>query len=131
MGKALKNSIKENGVSFVADLVGGIDYLFDVLNIKTPEEYLNNFNDLTPVTSIERPRLILYRYVEGNNMLVYDTINSEVYVNSDTLWNILSYQFGLQFFDVRAAIKKWIKEIYGISNVEVFSTWAGKEDELL
>lgn len=128
---ALINMIKQDGINNAISIVGDFKIIKEILNIETPEDYLKFFNDLTPVNSIERPRLLLYRYENENNVIVYDTRNNQVFVNADTIWYVLREQFNLTYFQTSEMVKNWIKEIYNISNVEVFSTWGGQEDKLI
>ena len=66
--KVLRNLIKNNGVKFASNMVGGIENLFDVLNIKSPMEFLNMYNDLDVVQSEEKKDWTLFRYEKYKNL---------------------------------------------------------------
>ena len=53
--KLLTDEIKEIGVTDTANLVGGINDLFKILNINTPMDFLHLFDDLNQVQSEEKP----------------------------------------------------------------------------
>ena len=117
MGKVLKNSIKETGVEFTANLVGGVDNLFDTLNIEYPMDFLHLFDDLTQVRSEERPSYILFRYKPKVNFMVYNTESEYVYINYEEIWKILQSYFGLNGLQIERLTKEWLDEVYNLRGV--------------
>ena len=121
--ESLKNDlitqIKNDGWRDVADLVGGIFNLLTLLNITEPSEFLEYFNDLDVVQSQENPDLILFRYKEGKNLMVYVKELNKVYISYLDIWSFLSIFFGYEIDKIENTIKKWLSETFNITDVEV------------
>lgn len=121
--ESLKNDlitqIKNDGWRDVADLVGGIFNLLTLLNITEPSEFLEYFNDLDVVQSQENPDLILFRYKEGKNLMVYVRELNKVYISYLDIWSFLSIFFGYEIDKIENTIKKWLSETFNITDVEV------------
>ena len=96
--ESLKNNlitqIKNDGWRDVAELVGGIFNLLTLLDIREPSEFLEYFNDLNVAQSQENPDLILFRYDEGKNLMVYVKKLNKVYISYLDIWSFLSIFFG-------------------------------------
>lgn len=69
---SLINLVREDGWQTASKYVGGIENLKRLLRIETPMDFLNIFTDLDVVQSEEEPNLTLFRYEQGNNMMIYD-----------------------------------------------------------
>jgi hypothetical protein len=121
--ESLKNDlitqIKNDGWRDVADLVGGIFNLLTLLNITEPSEFLEYFNDLDVVQSQENPDLILFRYKEGKNLMVYVRKLNKVYISYLDIWSFLSIFFGYEIDEIEKTLKKWLSETFNITDVEV------------
>jgi hypothetical protein len=121
--ESLKNNlitqIKNDGWRDVAELVGGIFNLLTLLNITEPSEFLEYFNDLDVVQSQENPDLILFRYKEGKNLMVYVKELNKVYISYLDIWSFLSIFFGYEIDKIENTIKKWLSETFNITDVEV------------
>ena len=74
--------VKDNGWDNTAEFVGGIENLKKIVGIESPMDFLHLFDDLDVVQSKEEPNWVLYRYEKGNNIMVHDGKNDEVYVNT-------------------------------------------------
>ena len=119
--KMLKNLIKNNGVEFTSSIVGGTESLFDVLNIKSPMDFLHLFDDLDVVQSEEQKDWILFRNKPKHNLMIYDRKKEEVYINYIDIWSFLEYKFGLKYSEINSLIKEWLDEVYNLRGVTMDS----------
>ena len=115
--KVLRNLIKNNGVKFASNMVGGIENLFDVLNIKSPMEFLNMYNDLDVVQSEEKKDWTLFRYEKYKNLMIYDRENYVVYINYYEIWSFLKDGFGLNYTETQELTKTWLDEVYDLRGI--------------
>ena len=118
--RMLKNLIKNNGVEFVSNMVGGIEILFDALNIESPMDFLHLFDDLDIVQSKEKGHLILFRYKPKHNLMVYNTKKETVYINYDEIWSFLESNFGLNEKKIQGLTKKWLGEVYNLRGITTY-----------
>ena len=110
--KVLRNLIKKNGVEFTSNIVGGIENLFDVLNIKSPMDFLHLFDDLEQVQSKEYKDWILFRYKKNYNFMVYDKKYKDVYIDYDEIWSFFEFNFGLNDKEIQSLTEEWLDEVY-------------------
>lgn len=115
--KMLKNLIKNNGVVFASNIVGGIENLFDVLNIETPMDFLHLFDDMEQVQSEEKSNWTLFRYKKGHNIMIYVTENETVYIDYYEIWSFLESNFGLNHQEITGLTKKWLGGVYNLKGV--------------
>lgn len=115
--KMLRNLIKNNGVEFTSNMVGGIENLFDVLNIKSPMDFLHLFDDLKQVQSKEYKDWILFRYKKGYNFMVYDKKYKDVYIDYDEIWSFFEFNFGLNYQEIQSLTEEWLDEVYKLRGV--------------
>lgn len=118
--KMLKNLIKKNGVVSASNIVGGIENLFDVLNIKSPMDFLHLFDDLEQVQSKEYKDWILFRYKKNYNFMVYDKKYKDVYIDYDEIWSFFEFNFGLNYQEIQSLTKKWLDEVYKLRRVTTY-----------
>ena len=113
----LKLSLKKNGVRNTIDNVGGWENFCTVLNIQSPMDYLHLFDDLERVQSEEKKNWTLFRYKKGDNYIVYDRKNEEVYINNVEILMILLnmiQQFDTTYTVTQEVLKKWLGEVYNL-----------------
>jgi len=113
----VKNIIKRQGMNNTIQLMGGFDTFRKVLNINSYEDYLHLFDDLEEVQSEEKEHWTLFRYEKGNNLMIYDRISKEVYINYDEIWSFLKDKFDLTYPVVQAVTKKWLGEVYNLRGI--------------
>lgn len=115
----LINSIKEYGIDYTSNMVGGTDALINFLKIKSPIEFLYLYNDLNVVKSEDRPEIMLFRYQKGKNLMTFNTDRSNIVSVNDKIWSILENVFELGEDEIREVIGEWLYEVYGISGARI------------
>ena len=115
--QSLIDEIKEYGFKDTAEMVGGIDNLFKILNIKTPMDFLHLFDDLDVILSEEWPELTLFRYQPKHNLMIYDRKNRCVYINYYEIWSVLKEHFGLNKTEIQELTKIWLDEVYNLRRI--------------
>ena len=113
----LKGLIKKVGFESTVRVVGSLDKMFEIFDIKEPMDFLNLFNDLESVQSEERENWILYRYKKGHNLMIYNRKNNYVYINYDDIWSVLESKFGLNYTEIQELTKVWLDGIYNLRGV--------------
>jgi len=126
----LINIIKNISLDAAINTVSTEKNLIRILDVNTPMELLNIFDDLKPVQSLDHKWMILYRYKPGHNIFVYDKIKNEVYFYYK-LWGIMRSYFDLDYFDVQEIFMKWIKQTYGLKTNYINTSFSGLEDTIL
>ena len=124
--QALIQMIKDDGITAPIQIVNGANNLIKIMGIKTPMDFLDIFDNLKPVRSVEQPRLMLYRYKEGDNIFAYDIKNDEAYINYN-LWFAIKDGFNLTYFKTQEICKEWLEQKYEIKVKDVFSSFPGSE----
>ena len=120
--QTLKQSVKEDGWEFAADLVGGPEDLAKLAFNDNPMEFLNLFNDLDVFQSEGGFNWTLFRYEEGNNVMVYNRINDNVYINYGVIWLFLQKGFDLNYIETQELTKIWLGEAYNLRGVITYAS---------
>lgn len=121
----LKELIKTQGVDTVIRLLGGWETFSKIFNIETPMDFLQLFDGLSTVKSIKRPYMTLYRYTEGQNILIYDKDAKSLFVNWREMWKILKEMFGLTYSGIQKLIQKWTEELTRPTNIHLmYDGWS-------
>ena len=116
----LINRIKSDGWKKTAKLIGGEKSLMRLLDIHSPEEYLELFNDMDVAQSKKIPQVTLFRYGPQKIMLLdkRQWLDPEIQVDSDTIWFPLKNYFGMSYLDSQKILKKWLKDSYGVEGLK-------------
>jgi len=114
---SLINLVREDGWQTASKFVGGIENLKRLLRIETPMDFLNIFTDLDVIQSEEEPDWTLFRYEKGNNMMIYNRKNKDVYINYHDIWVFLDIGFGLNNSEIKGVMKEWLSEVYNLRGV--------------
>ncbi len=118
--------VKENGWQTASKFVGGIENLKRLVGIETPMDFLNIFTDLDVAQSEEEPNLTLFRYEQGNNMMIYDRKIDYVFINIPNIWSFLEEDFGLDYDEVQEIMKVWLSEVYNLRGITPESDFGKK-----
>jgi hypothetical protein len=113
----LTQMIKYDGWESASELVGGVGNLKKLTGIETPMEFLNLFDDLDVVQSKQEPKLTLFRYEDGNNMMIYDRERKDFFISDYIIWSFLEKGFGLNRLVIEKVIKEWLYEVYNLREV--------------
>jgi hypothetical protein len=114
---AIKLSLKELGTASTINNIGGWENFCTVLNNQSPMEFLNLFNDLEQVQSVEKEHLTLFRYKKGYNYMIYNRQNEVVYINYREIWSFLKDKFGLNESDIQSLTQEWLDEVYNLRGI--------------
>jgi hypothetical protein len=109
--------IKYDGWESAAELVNGVGNLKKLTGINTPMEFLHLFDDLDVVQSKQEPILTLFRYEDGNNMMIYDRERKDFFISDYIIWSFLKKGIGLNRFVMEKVIKEWLFEVYNLRGV--------------
>ena len=109
----LKQIIKSKGIEIAIISVNGLENLFQIMNINSPRDFLNLFNDLKVSDSEEIPAYTLFRYKPENNILIYWEEGMDVDINYK-IWEILEDTFGLEYGEVQKLTKNWVFDVYNL-----------------
>ena len=115
----LKQQIKDYGIQDAAELVGGMDNFLSLMNFESPMDFLHLFDDLEVVQSKEEKDWTLFRYKPKNNIMVYDIIINEVYINYDEIWSVLQSHFDIHYFEIQELTKRWLVDVYNLRNITI------------
>jgi hypothetical protein len=116
----LINIIKYDGWEDAIRYVGNINNLKKLINFGSPLEFLNLFNDLEVVQSVDDDDYILFRYEKGKNIIVYDQKNGTGYINYYIIWSFLDSYFGLNYTEIQELTKEWLSETYNLRVTTTF-----------
>lgn len=123
--KMLKNLIKNNGVEFASNMVGGIENIFDILKIRRPMDFLYLFDDLKRFRSEEYPNWLLFVNESKDNLIAYNLNKEVVYINSELVWSFLKSYFGMTYQEIQELTKEWLGKSYNLTDV---GTHSGSQD---
>ena len=127
--QSLMDEIKEIGFNDTANLVGGIDNLFKILNINTPMDFLHLFDDLDVVQSEEESDWTLFRYKPKQNLMIYNRKNKDVYIGYYEIWSVLENHFGLNNTEIQVLTEMWLGEVYNLGGIttpfNLLTWWLG------
>ena len=110
---------KQHKIDIINELVGtdekGWNIFCRIFNIKGPMDFLHLFDDLNKVQSESHKDYILYRYEQGNNIMVYDKFLKCLYINEYQIWDFLNDEFGVEYYSIQEFTKKWAEDVYNLN----------------
>jgi len=113
----LEKVLKQSGTEKTIKLLGGLENFCKVFNVETPMDFLHLFDDLEQVQSEEYENYTLFRYKKGNNYIIYDRENEEVYISYYEIWSFLEDNFGLDDYEIKSLTEGWLDEVYNLRGV--------------
>jgi hypothetical protein len=108
--------VKKYGIEKCREIFGD-KVLFTIGFNNDPMGFLNLFNDLDVVQSIEQEDWTLFRYEKGKNLMIYDRKNDYVYIDYDQIWSVLREDFGLNYDDTQQLTEEWLGVVYNLRGV--------------
>ena len=111
----LKSIIKTLGISNAGKAVGSIDNLFKVMNIITPMDFLHIYDDLDVIQSEKKPNWILFRYEEGDNLMLLEMKSMKMFVSDTEINSYLHTKSGIFSHDEhKTLLMEWLTELYDL-----------------
>lgn len=111
----LKSIIKTLGISNACKAVGSVDNLFKVMNIITPMDFLHIYDDLDVIQSEKKPNWILFRYEEGNNLMLLEMKSMKMFVSDTEINSYLHIKSGIFSHDEhKTLLMEWLTELYDL-----------------
>ena len=119
----LTDLIKTEGLYSLPKWVGDYKNLFEVLDVKTPMEFLHLFDDLDVVESEEDSDYTLFRYKLGYNVMILSKEFGvkHVLINYDEIWSVLRNHFKLKDMEVQQLTMLWISEVFNLKDIPTIS----------
>jgi len=108
--------VKKYGLEKCREIFGD-KVLFTIGFSNDPMEFLNLFNDLDVVQSIEQEDWTLFRYEKGKNLMIYNRKSDYVYINYNQIWSVLENDFGLNYDETQQLTKEWLGIVYNLRGV--------------
>ena len=115
--RKLKKMVKKLGWEKTSIVVNGLENLAKLAFNNDPLEFLNMFNNLDIVQSKNYQDWTLFRYEEGNNMMIYDRKNNYVFINSYEISSFLQKGFGLNYDEIRQITQEWLDKVHNLSGI--------------
>jgi len=73
----------------------------------------DNFGDLEPYETEDRPNFILYK--KGKQVIFeYNKKSGDVFINYDEIWSFLSSFFSMNYKQIQNIMERWIEEHYNL-----------------
>ncbi len=123
----LKQVIKLKGIELAFKSVNGFDNFVKIMDVNSPRDFLDLFNELDVVQSVEDSKYILFRYKPKHNLMIYDEKNDNVYINYIDVWSVLKEQFGINHTEIQELTKEWLDEVYNLRGITTYTdkrrTW--------
>jgi len=108
--------VKKYGFEKCREIFGD-KVLFTIGFNNDPMEFLNLFNDLDVVQSIEKENWTLFRYEKGKNLMIYDRKTDIFYLDYDQIWSVLRRDFGLNYIETEQVTEEWLGVVYNLRGV--------------
>jgi hypothetical protein len=109
----IKSIVNKYGFEQASEMVvGGIDTIRQLYE-NNPESFLNQFNDLSPVETVDK----IY-YVDKNRLPLFmyypNRKNGEVYINYYRIWLFFSDVINLNYKEIKGIMEQWLEETYNL-----------------
>jgi hypothetical protein len=117
----IKSMINKYGLNHAIELFGDKEVIIRAYQ-DNPSEYLNQFNDLTPVEKGDR---IYYVDKDRLPLIMYypDRKNSIVYIDFYRIWSFFERVIGLKYEEIQGIMRKWLKDTYNLRGLTPRTTF--------
>jgi len=115
LNRKIKSTIEKYGIEHAMNLFGDKGIIKRIYQ-NNPSEFLDQFNDLTPVEKddriyyVDKDRLPLFVYYPGKK-------NNYVYINYDRIWLFFSVVIGLERSEIIEIMNNWLEETYNLKGL--------------
>ena len=112
----IKSVIYKHGIFKSLNIIVGGKHTIKQIYINNPSEFLNQFNDLTPVENDDK---IFYVDKNGLSLFMYHSNkkNGYLYINNDRIWFFFSDVIGIETPNIQNIIKNWLNETYKLNGL--------------
>jgi hypothetical protein len=108
--------VKKYGIEKCKQIFGD-KVLFTIGFNDDPMEFLNLFNDLDVVQSVNVEELTIFRYEKGNDLMIYNRKNDHVHIDYNQIWWDLQNDFGLCYDEIQRLTQDWVEATYNLRGV--------------
>ena len=112
----IKSVIYKHGIFKSLNIIVGGKHTIKQIYINNPSEFLNQFNDLTPVENDDK---IFYVDKNGLSLFYYnpDEKNGYVYINYHRIWMFFKEVINIEYSEIQDIINKWLDETYNLTGL--------------
>jgi hypothetical protein len=116
LNQKVKSMVNKFGIEYTLDFFDGDSDIIRRAYQDNPSEYLNQFNNLTP---IEKGNKIYYVDEDGLALFYYypDRINGYAYSNYDRVWVFFENIMRLERSEIKYIINNWLEKTYNIKGL--------------
>jgi hypothetical protein len=111
----LKYILNREGPNTTIKLMGGWDKFCKIFNLSGPMDFLHLFDDLEVVQSKDKNDYILFRYQEGNNVMIYDKFLKCLYISEKEIWDFLNGKLGIEYYSIIEYTKEWAEDVFHLN----------------
>jgi hypothetical protein len=115
----LKKQVLKNGWESVSEMIG-FDNLYKFGFNNDYNEFLNLFNNLDIEHKDDDFSWVVYRGYDGGWLMMLHKRDKEIFINSNIIWSFLE-RLGFGKIKIKKIIKKWLSEVYGLTEINPIS----------
>lgn len=115
----LKKQVLKNGWESVSEMIG-FDNLYKFGFNNDYNEFLNLFNNLDIEHKDDDFSWVVYRGYNGGWLMMLHKRDKEIFINSNIIWSFLE-RLGFGKIKIKKIIKKWLSEVYGLTEINPIS----------
>ncbi len=112
----IKSMVEKYGVEYTLKMFDNNTDVIKRVYQENPLEFLNQFNDLTPVENNGK-----ISYKDKNNLTSFyyypDRINGDVFINYFRIWKFFEDVIGFKYSEIQDIMRNWLEETYNITGL--------------
>lgn len=102
----------------VFDVVGGFDNFCKYMDIKSPRDFLNVYNNLNVLDCTMYSTWINLQYSDNRTLCIYDKRSKLAFFNKE-ISSTLMYKFDLTENQTKKYLSEWLFDIFNIDNATI------------